>query len=71
MEQDRMSKRKHAPVKARQYLVARGREVLGTYTTRRIAVAVAEEKKGTLYGIESVENCVVTLAQDRSFEEVA
>lgn len=71
MEQDRMSKRKHAPVKARQYLVARGREVLGTYTTRRIAVAVAEEKKGTLYGIDGLEDCVVRLAKDRSFEEVA
>ena len=71
MEQDRMSKRKHAPVKARQYLVARGREVLGTYTTRRIAVAVAEEKRGTLYGIDGLEDCVVRLAKDRSFEEVA
>lgn len=71
MEQDRMSKRKHAPVKARQYLVARGREVLGTYTTRRIAVAVAEEKEGTLYGIDGLEDGVVRLAKDRSFEEVA
>lgn len=71
MEQDLMSRRKHAPVKARTYLVARGREVLGTYTTRRIAVAVAEEKKGTLYGIDAVNDCVVRLTWDRSFEEVA
>ena len=71
MEQDRMSKRKYAPVKARQYLVARGREVLGTYTTRRIAVAVAEEKEGTLYGIDGLDDCVVRLAKDRSFEEGA
>lgn len=71
MEQDRMSKRKYAPVKARAYLVARDKDVLGTYTTRRIAVAVAEEKKGTLYAIERIEDCLVVLARDRSFEEVA
>lgn len=68
MEQDRMSKRRKAPVQARQYLVARGREVLGTYTTRRIAVGVAEERKGTVFSIEGVEDCMVRLAQDRSFE---
>ena len=68
MEQDRMSKRKYAPVKPREFLVAKDHKVLGTYTTRRIAVAVAEEKKGTVYSIEVLEDCLVRLAQDRSFE---
>lgn len=55
----------------RKYLVARDQEVLGTYTTLRIAMAAAGTYKGTVYAIEAVEDCMVRLAQYRSFEEVA
>jgi hypothetical protein len=55
----------------RKYLVARGQEVLGTYTTRRIAIAAAVMHKGTVFSIEGMENCVVRLAMDETFEEAA
>lgn len=55
----------------RKYLVAKGSDVLGTYTTLRIAMAAAGAYKATVYSIEAVEDCLVRLAQYRSFEEVA
>jgi len=59
---------KEAGPSIRKYLVARGPEVLGTYTTDRIAVAAAVKWKGTVFSIEGVEDCLVRLAQDQSFE---
>jgi hypothetical protein len=55
----------------RKYLVARGREVLGTYTTRRMAIAAAVMHKGTVFSIEGTEDCLVRLAMDKTFEEAA
>jgi len=55
----------------RKYLVAKGSDVLGTYTTLRIAMAAAGAYKATVYSIEAVEDCLVRLGQYRSFEEVA
>jgi len=52
----------------RKYLVAKGGDVLGTYTTHRIAVASAVAYAATVYSIEGVEDCMVRLAQDKSFE---
>ena len=52
----------------RKYLVAKGSDVLGTYTTLRIAMAAAGAYKATVYSIETVEDCLVRLAQYRSFE---
>ena len=52
----------------RKYLVAKGSDVLGTYSGRRFAVGVAAEVKGTLYSIETLEDCLVRLAMDKSFE---
>ena len=52
----------------RKFLVAKGGDVLGTYTTERIAIAAAVTYKGTVYAIESVEDCLVRLAMDRTFE---
>jgi hypothetical protein len=55
----------------RKYLVAKGSDVLGTYSGRRFAVGVAADVKGTLYSIERVEDCQVRLAMDKTFEEAA
>lgn len=52
----------------RKYLVAKGSDVLGTYSGRRFAVGVAADVKGTLYSIETLEDCLVRLAMDKSFE---
>lgn len=52
----------------RKYLVAKGSDVLGTYSGRRFAVGVAAEAKGTLYSIETLEDCLVRLSMDKSFE---
>ncbi|NLX47977.1 MAG: hypothetical protein GXY70_07415 [Euryarchaeota archaeon] len=71
MELAKMETKEPAGPSVRKYLVARDQEVLGTYTTLRIAMAAAATYKATVYAIESCKDCVVNLAQYRSFEEVA
>lgn len=66
-----METKEPAGPSVRKYLVAKGGDVLGTYTTLRIAMAAAATYKATVYAIESCKDCVVNLAQYRSFEEVA
>lgn len=65
-----MSKQQLIGPSVRKYMVTKGTEILGTYTTSRIAVAAAVQWKGTVHSVERVEDQLVHLAQMKSFEVV-
>jgi hypothetical protein len=65
-----MSKQQLSDPSVRKYMVTKNKDVLGTYTTLRMAVASAVRWQGTVYSVERVEDCLVHLAQHKTFEVV-